>query len=114
MVVPPFKAKIGCRLDDRLCSGFISVRGGDRRSERDQDRGVAACAVAPPREKSNLNSHFRESWLSAAADFQFLAASVARRAKYLLEPGFSKAAWTTLPELSTVTRTATLICPRIV
>jgi hypothetical protein len=63
---------------------------------------------------SNLNSHFRESWLFVGANFHFLAASVAKRAKYLLAPRFSKAASMTLPEPSTVTRTATLILPWIV
>jgi hypothetical protein len=73
-----------------------------------------ACPVAPPRVNSNRNSHFRESWLPAGANFHFLAASVARRAKYLLGPGFSRVSLTTLPEPSAVTRTVTLICPRIV
>ena len=52
--------------------------------------------------------------MSAGANFHFLAASVARRAKYLLGPGFSRVSPTTFPDLSTVTRTTILKCPRIV
>src|SRR5277367_1200549 len=51
--------------------------------------------------------------LSAGANFHFFAASVERRAKYRLEPRASMFSPTTLPERSTVTRTATLIWPRI-
>jgi hypothetical protein len=75
---------------------------------------VVACAVVPLRVNWNRNSHFREFRLSAGANFHFLAAAVARWAKYLLGPGFSRVSFTTLPELLTLTRTVTLISPRIV
>ena len=60
-------------------------------------RGVA-CPVVPLRVNSNLNSHCRESCSSAGANFHFLAASFAKRAKYELGPGFSRSASLTLPE----------------
>ena len=52
--------------------------------------------------------------MSAGANFHFLAASAAKRAKYLLGPGFSRLSPMTFPDLSTVTRTAMLKWPRIV
>lgn len=75
---------------------------------------MVAWPVAPTRVNSNHTRHCRESGVSAGVNFHFLAASVARRAKYLLGPGFSKVSPTTFPDLSTVTRTAILKCPRIV
>ena len=75
---------------------------------------MVACPVVPPRVNSNLNNQCRESCLSAGVNLHFLAASLARRAKYQLGPGFSSIASVTLPERSTITSTATLIWPRIV
>ena len=72
-----------------------------------------ACPAAPLRENSNCSSHCRESWLSAGANLHFFAASRLARAKYLLEPRFSTVCPMTFPERSTVTRTATLIWPRM-
>ncbi|MGH3185139.1 MAG: hypothetical protein ACRDOE_24980, partial [Streptosporangiaceae bacterium] len=85
------------------------------RNEADRGFGVAAAAraVVPPRVNSNLSSHTRGRRLSAGANFHFLAAALARRAKYLLEPAVCRVSPTTLPERSTVTRTVTLIWPRI-
>jgi hypothetical protein len=51
--------------------------------------------------------------LSAGTNFHFAAASLAKRAKYLLEPELTSFSPTTLPERSTVTRTMTLMRPRI-
>jgi len=51
--------------------------------------------------------------LSARENFHFLALAIAKLSKYRLGPALSKAALMTLPELSTVTRTATLMRPRI-
>lgn len=70
-----------------------------------------ACTVVPSRPNSNRNNHSRDPSLSADVNFHFRAASLARRLKYLLGPAFSNLSRTTLPELSTVTRTATLTRP---
>jgi hypothetical protein len=45
--------------------------------------------VVPERVNSNRNSHTRGSWVSTGANLHFLAASLARRAKYRLEPEYS-------------------------
>jgi hypothetical protein len=73
----------------------------------------SAWTVVPSRPNSNTRSHWREPELSAA-NFHFLAASLATRLKYLLGPGRSRLSCTTRPELSTVTRTPTFTRPRIV
>ena len=70
-----------------------------------------ACTVVPSRPNSNLNSHSREPSLSADVNFHFRAAWLARWLKYLLGPAFSNVSRTTLPDRSTVTRTATFTRP---
>jgi CubicO group peptidase (beta-lactamase class C family) len=72
---------------------------------------AVACTVTPPRLNSKRNNHTREPRPSAGANFHSPAASLARRAKYLLGPRFSRNSPTTSPEGSTSTRTVTLIWP---
>ena len=69
--------------------------------------------VAPWRVKSNRTSSRREPVVSIGGNVHFLAASIANRSKYRLGPGSSTRAAKTLPSLSTINRTATRTCPRM-
>ena len=70
-------------------------------------RSGISCAVVPPRENAKRTSHCLEGSSCACVNFQFLTALIARCAKYVLEPGSASTSWTTVPELSTLTRKIT-------
>ncbi|HVF15280.1 MAG TPA: hypothetical protein VNA21_00145, partial [Steroidobacteraceae bacterium] len=79
-----------------------------------RDYKGSARAVAPSREKSKRSTAVRRSATFAGTNVHFLAASSEMRSKYLLGPGICEVTATTFPCLSTTTRIATLIVPRIV
>jgi len=67
-------------------------------------------SAAPLRVNSNCSSHCREFLAVRRCEPPFFCGLQAPRAKYWLEPRFSRVSPMTFPERSTVTRTATLIC----
>src|SRR5271156_6523760 len=75
---------------------------------------VTAWPVVPSRLKSNRTCITRRDGVSIGGNVHFLAASIARRRKYRLDPVRSRVADDTEPSWSTMTRTDTLICPRMV